>query len=152
MMRLEQPFSYVDPQGRHWNVPIGMETDGASIPQVLWITHPPFTGKYRSAAVIHDHLCDTRKIGWKETHKVFYWAMRAAGVAEQTAKVMYGAVYHFGPRWGIGTSSRGPGANLPPDKQTEEFNNMEEWIAKENPSLDDIDRRSDQGVRFRVNP
>src|SRR5262245_7013544 len=101
-MQLEQPFGYVDPRGRAWDVPAGMITDGASVPQFFWLAFPPFTGQYRAAAVIHDYYCQIKVRSWKETHEVFYNASRAAGVSEKTAKAMYGAVYYFGPRWGIG--------------------------------------------------
>ena len=148
MIKLERPFGYIDPKSRHWDVPVGAETDGASIPQILWITYPPFTGKYRTAAVVHDYMCETKKIGWKETHEVFYSAMRAAGVAEPIAKAMYGAVYYYGPRWGIGMSSRGPGDRLPPEQQEARLKEMREWIARENPSLEEIARRADAGGIF----
>src|SRR5262245_18269079 len=96
IMRLEQPYGYTDPKGRQWDVPVVTQTGGACISRARWVTYPPSTGKYRTAAVIHDHMCATKMIGWKETHEVFYSAMRAAGVGEQLAKTMYGAVYHFG--------------------------------------------------------
>ncbi len=34
-------------------------------------------------------------------HRTFYTAMRASSVDVWRAKVMYAAVYHFGPRWGM---------------------------------------------------
>jgi hypothetical protein len=142
-MQLEQPFSYIDPNGREWNVPAGTQTDGASVPQFFWVAFPPFTGQYRAAAVIHDHYCQTKERNWRETHEVFYNAMRAAGVGETTAKALYGAVYHFGPRWGIGTASRGPGAAVykTPKQQNEFFDDLNVWIERENPSLDQITQR-----------
>src|SRR5262245_59573240 len=42
-MKLVQPFGYIDSNGQVWEVPAGAETDGASIPGVFWLTHPPFT-------------------------------------------------------------------------------------------------------------
>ena len=86
---LMEPYSYVDPAGEEWNVPDGYKTDGASVPSALWALYPPFTGNYRSAAVIHDYYCDTKERSWQDTHKVFYFAMRAAHVDERTAKIMY---------------------------------------------------------------
>jgi hypothetical protein len=71
-VQLEHPFGYIDPKGLVWDVPAGTETDGASIPRVLWVTHPPFTGKYRAAAVVDDYYCQTKARGWRETHEVFY--------------------------------------------------------------------------------
>jgi hypothetical protein len=100
---LMEPYAFVDPGGEEWNVPAGAKTDGASVPAALWALYPPFTGNYRSAAVIQDYYCDNKERTWQDTHKVFYYAMRAAEVDETTAKVMYSAVYLFGPRWGPGT-------------------------------------------------
>jgi uncharacterized caspase-like protein len=143
-MRLEKPVSYVDPNGQRWDVPAGTETDGASIPRVLWMSHPPFTGKYRPAAVIHDYYCRTKSRDWRSTHRTFYFAMLAAGVEDRTAKLMYAAVHHFGPRWGAGeTRSLGPGQELPADEQARTINQLKSWIDAENPALEDIDRQLD---------
>ena len=118
---------------------------GPPIPRVLWISYPPFTGQYRSAAVIHDYYCDKKSRSWRDTHEVFYNATRAAGVKETIAKTMYAAVYYFGPRWGIGSTRRGPGAMKGFTKEQEEaaFKDLEAWIAKENPSLEEIAKRMD---------
>ena len=97
-----EPYSFVDPYGKEWDVPTGYKTDGASVPAALWALYPPFTGNYRSAAVIHDYYCDNKDTDWQDTHKVFYFAMRAANVDEKTAKIMYGAVYLFGAALGTG--------------------------------------------------
>src|SRR5687767_15087853 len=67
-MKLTQPFGYIDSKGQLWQVPAGTETDGASIPRIFWVTHPPFTGKYRRAAVIHDHYCRIQSRSWQDTH------------------------------------------------------------------------------------
>ena len=71
--------------------------------------------------------------------------MLASGVGEVTAKAMYGAVYNFGPRWGIGSGRRGPGF----DKYRSEaeqrtfYKELEEWIEREKPSTEEITRRLD---------
>lgn len=99
-MRLLAPFAYIDPQGVEWHAPSGSVVDGASIPQAAWtFIGGPFEGKYRNASVIHDVGCDQKRRPWEAVHEVFYWAMLAAGVETWRAKVMYAAVYHFGPRW-----------------------------------------------------
>lgn len=99
-MRLLTPFSYVDPKGNTWTAPAGWVIDGASIPVFAWsVVGGPFNGKYRDASVIHDVACDQRTQPWETVHEAFYWAMMASGVEPWRAKVMYAAVYHFGPRW-----------------------------------------------------
>jgi hypothetical protein len=145
-MRIEQAFSYTDSRGRNWDVPAGIITDGASVPQFFWVAFPPFTGKYRAAAVVHDHYCQTRARSWRETHEAFYQAMRASGVGETTAKAMYGAVYNFGPRWGIGAARRGPGAEKYRTEAEQEafFRDLEAWIAREKPTAEQIAKRLDE--------
>ena len=41
-------------------VPVGFETDGASVPRVLWMFWPPLCGAYDQAAVLHDYLYRTQ--------------------------------------------------------------------------------------------
>ncbi len=137
---LLEPYAFVDPEGKEWDVPTGYQTDGASVPAALWALYPPFTGNYRQAAVIHDYYCDRKERSWQDTHKVFYYAMRAANVDEKTAKIMYGAVYLFGPRWGPGTQ---PGQHAAPieasaDRQTQVVRQLEQLVEKDDPDLDSL--------------
>ena len=46
----------------HWliTVPKEFETDGASVPRLLWVFFPPFGGNYDQAAVLHDYLYRTQ--------------------------------------------------------------------------------------------
>lgn len=146
-LKLVQSFSYIDPTGERWDVPAGMETDGASVPAAFWVAYPPFTGKYRQAAVVHDHYCQTRARGWRATHKVFYDAMRTAGVDEVTAKLLYGAVYYMGPRWGFGAQTRGPGAEKlsGEQQQLEYMKRLQDWIERENPTPKQIEEAMESG-------
>lgn len=99
-MTLTKPFAYVSPTGIRWDAPAGSIIDGASIPQVAWsIIGGPFEGKYRNASVIHDVACVSKNRPWQAVHEAFYTAMLAADVDKLKAKIMYAAVYHFGPRW-----------------------------------------------------
>ncbi|MCK1699875.1 DUF1353 domain-containing protein [Bradyrhizobium sp. 146] len=99
---LDQPFGYVDPSGIMWQAEKGLVTDGASIPWPLWsIVGGPFEGQYRRAAVIHDFYCDRKYRTWQRTHRVFYDAMITGGVSTAKAKLMYYAVWRFGPRWSV---------------------------------------------------
>jgi hypothetical protein len=138
---LMEPFGFIDPAGKEWNVPDGYKTDGASVPSLLWALYPPFTGQYRSAAVIHDYYCESKQRSWQDTHKVFYFAMRAALVDEKTAKIMYGAVYLFGPRWGPGTRAGQRSAPLKatPEQQAELVKKLQELVDKDNPDLDSLE-------------
>lgn len=144
-MKLLEPLEFVDPKGVVWAVPAGAVTDGASIPRVFWTYAAPFEGPQRDAAVIHDHFCDIRTRPWRDTHRVFYDAMRAAGVDATTAKVLYSAVYYFGPRWGIGAGTKGPGAtqNLSAEDEKKIVDNLQVWIKQSNPDVSEIETRLD---------
>ena len=102
LIKLVEPFAYVDPLGFPWPVPKGCRVDGASIPRVLWtLVGSPLTGKYRNASVIHDHYCDTRSRTWGAVHRVFFDAMRTSGVGLLQSKILYAGVRWGGPRWAI---------------------------------------------------
>jgi hypothetical protein len=99
-MRLVEPFAYEDPEGVRWDAPAGSVVDGASIPQIAWtVIGGPFEGLYRNASVIHDVACVNQSRPWRNVHKAFYNAMLASAVRRVKAKIMYAAVFHFGPRW-----------------------------------------------------
>jgi hypothetical protein len=93
-------FTYVDQSGRRWEAPMGLITDGASIPMPFWtVIGGPFEGLYREAAVVHDAGCCAQMQPWEDVHHMFYDAMRCSGVEEGKAKTMFLAVRSFGPRW-----------------------------------------------------
>jgi len=100
--RLSHEFRFDDPNGLVWSVPPEQEVDGASIPQAFWsFIGGPFEGEYIKASVIHDYYCDTKTRTEHDTHRSFYYGMRAAGVEKWKAKFMYWAVDTFGPSWVI---------------------------------------------------
>ena len=99
-MELLDSMAYIDQHGGSWDAPKGSIIDGASIPQFAWsVVGGPYDHKYRNASVIHDVACDRKARRWEDVHEAFYNAMRASGVELARARVMYAAVYHFGPRW-----------------------------------------------------
>ena len=98
--RLIEPIVFTGPDGIAWPVPVGAELNGASIPRLFWtLMGGPFEGIYRDASIVHDHYCIMRSRAWRDTHRMFFEAMRCSGVGAIKAKVMYYAVYRFGPRW-----------------------------------------------------
>ena len=99
-MRLVEPFAYVDAVAIHWPAPADSVVNGASIPRAFWsVIGGPFVGQFRNASVVHDVACVGRTRPWREVHRMFYEACRCAGAPLVKSKVMYYAVYHFGPRW-----------------------------------------------------
>ena len=101
-MTLVEPFAYVDPRETRWPAPVGAVVNGASIPRAFWsLIGGPFSGEFRDASVVHDVACEIRDRPWRAVHRMFYEACRCGGVGAVTAKTMYYAVFHFGPRWRI---------------------------------------------------
>jgi hypothetical protein len=136
-MKLVEPFAYIDPSGLRWEAPKGSTVDGASIPQFAWsIIGGPFEGKYRQSSVIHDVACDKKERSWRSVHETFYYGMLASGVSPAKAKIMYAAVYHFGPRWSLKKPIIVKGVilekTLPPQKLTQEdFHRLRQAIEKQ---------------------
>lgn len=99
-MTLREDFAYIDSRGRRWLAPANSVINGASIPQGFWtFIGGPFEGRYRNASVVHDVGCHEMRQSWEDVHRMFYEACLCGGVDETQAKMMYYAVYHFGPRW-----------------------------------------------------
>ncbi len=115
VFRLSAPFGFKDPAGRVWPVPKGEEVDGASIPKLFWsFIGGPFEGNYLYASVVHDFYCRVKTRSTDDTHKTFYYGMRAKGVPEPQAMKMYSAVATFGPKWRLTPGVRGgPGEAEP---------------------------------------
>lgn len=100
-MQLLEDFTFVDRAGKRWQAQRGDVLDGASIPDVLWssLAGTPFVGDYRRATVLHDVHCKRQDESHRAVHRMFYEAMRADGVNQVRARVMYMAVRTFGPKW-----------------------------------------------------
>lgn len=101
-MRLLESIVFSDAiQKQDWVAPENWVVDGASIPRLFWsVIGGPLEGPYRNASVFHDVACDQKSEPWRLVHRMFYYAMRCSEVDQTKAKIMYYAVYHFGPRWG----------------------------------------------------
>lgn len=138
-MRLLEDVIYIDPDGKEWIAPKGARINGASIPKAFWsILGGPYEGKYRDASVIHDVECVRRIEPWQKVHAMFYAAMRAKGVKEKQAKLMYAAVYKFGPRWNKVRKQ------IVKEPSLSEVSELKDWVNKENPSLEKIETATTQ--------
>lgn len=114
-MILQQPISFIDSANKRWDAPAGAIVDGASIPTVFWsVIGGPFEGKYRNASVVHDVYCHEMTESWESVHQMFYEACRSGGVDDTQAKMLYYAVYHFGPRWEMVSQTDAPAIDQQP--------------------------------------
>lgn len=97
--RVRESFSYYTDvaDAPEWLivVPVGFDTDFASIPRVFWALLPP-TGRYGKAAVVHDYLY--RCTAWPRAvcDRVFREAMEVLGVSWLTRHALYRAVRLWG--------------------------------------------------------
>lgn len=67
----------------HFEVPVGSDTDFASVPQVLWWLLPPWQRTYVRPAVLHDFLsrpADEPPVPQHQADRVFRLAMKDEGV------------------------------------------------------------------------
>ncbi|QDT11911.1 DUF1353 domain-containing protein [Planctomycetes bacterium K23_9] len=147
-MILREPFSYIDGSNRVWTAPAGATVNGASIPYAFWsFIGGPFEGRYRNASVVHDVGCEQMTESWQDVHRMFYDACRCGGVDETQAKMLYYAVYHFGPRWESASDGTGNTQLIrrdPVPPTPEEISELETYVSQENPSAETIrshDRR-----------
>lgn len=139
---VREPLAFIDPLGVKWPVPQGAKTNCASVPQFAWTVFPPCRDRHLKASVVHDHFCVTRDRPWQAVHRMFYDALRAAGVGWLKAQTMYAAVYQFGPRWDLaGAKIRSTGAALPEEQQRAKLAELEAWIAENKPSIADLEKR-----------
>jgi hypothetical protein len=98
--RTAQPFGFIDAGGKHWDVPVGYETDGASIPATFKpVIGGSWTKGYVRAAVLHDFYIRRRTSDAKAVHQLFFDALLVSGVSYYHALLMYLAVNTFGPDW-----------------------------------------------------
>jgi len=148
-MVLLEDFEYVDAKGTVWKAPKGWPIDGASIPPFFWtMIGSPYTGDYRRASVVHDYYCDKKIRPWRDVHRMFYEASLSDGVSLIKAKVMYAAVYEKGPRWTLvsGNGLQDPDAQIveyTPAFAPHDQASLEDWVKRENPPLNDIEKRID---------
>ena len=93
-----EPYFYAPQSGIGIVVPAGFETDGASVPRVLWGAIPPF-GLHFNAAVVHDALYRSdaaNKLPKEICDKIFLEIMERDGVPELRRSAMYEAVVTMG--------------------------------------------------------
>jgi hypothetical protein len=151
-MRLLVDVTYTDPGGVRWLAPKDSVVDGASIPQPFWsVIGGPWEGRYRFASILHDVACDEKKRTWDQSAMMFYNAMRCSGVREFKAKVMYYAVYKFGPHWpppGVMATMadvfrdpkhRALARQAPKRATRDDVRRVEAFVSKKNPSLKEIE-------------
>lgn len=152
---LQEDFTYVDTAHQRWTTTKGTVSDGASIPRGVWtLVGSPLKGGYVRAALIHDAYCVSRSEPWEEVHAMFYWACRAGGCEKAHAKILYYAVYHFGPRWRIFQQS---GSEVTPGPRNMALSNpddarcierVERFILSRDPSLEDMREISPYSLGF----
>lgn len=147
-MTLTRDFAYIDASGKRWTAPKGTVVDGASIPKVFWsVIGSPFEGPYRNASVVHDIGCEEQTESWEDVHRMFHDACRCGGASSQKAKMLYWAVYNFGPRWPAPGEPRLYGLRVEPSPVLNEemARRAAEYFEEHDPSLDEIERLSTEG-------
>lgn len=147
-MVLLNELRYTDPYGEVWVAPAGSRVDGASIPRAFWsLIGAPFEGKYRKASVLHDVAYDQQARSWEDVDRMFYNAMRCSGVGALTAKTMYYALRRHGRHWKHRQAVPVDLVRRPTSIAPSEVDEIQDWVKKNDPSLDQIEARA--GGRLR---
>jgi len=96
------PISYSNGLGETQTVPVGTQTDGATIPRILWgIVGHPLMSSYVKAAVVHDYHC-TQAWASGDYHRrviadsLFRYLLNQSGVGFWKASILYFAVRWWG--------------------------------------------------------
>lgn len=94
-------FAFTDSKGMVWSVPKGYVASAASVPRSLWpVLGSPLNSDYTIPVILHDYHSGLRQRSPEEVNRMFYEALRGAGVTEQKAKLLY-ATSQLGPRWEV---------------------------------------------------
>ena len=147
-MVLLNELRYTDPYGEVWVAPVGSRVDGASIPRAFWsLIGGPFEGKYRKASVLHDVAYDQQARSWEDVDRMFYNAMRCSGVGALTAKTMYYALRRHGRHWKHRQAVPVDPVRRPTSIAPSEVDEIQDWVKKNDPSLDQIEARAGDRLR-----
>ena len=85
--------------GREFVVPRQFQSDGCSVPRLLWrLVSPQIHPKTLRAAIGHDYIYRVHLVGWTraEADKMFYELMVEDGMARFSAWIAYKGVRIFG--------------------------------------------------------
>ena len=93
---LEEDLIFTRPNGGMIRMVAGSTSDGASVPEVFWSLGLAPTGGYWLACVLHDGMYRRQTVPVIDSREVvdtiLLEAMRASGVPEVTAKLIYDGV------------------------------------------------------------
>jgi len=83
-------------------LPVGLETDFASIPRLFWAIYPPHLKEYRVPAIVHDYLYMEQKtiVSRAFADAEFRRLLLRGGVSKFTAYLFWVIIRIFGAkRW-----------------------------------------------------
>lgn len=83
-----QSYSIKTPLGGKILVPKGFTTDLASTPRIAWTFFPP-SGRYKTAAIVHDWLYYSGLVSQKQSDDIFLYIMRSFKVNPLTRFCMW---------------------------------------------------------------
>lgn len=96
-VRLLEPIQFRTKSGKLGTVPVGFESDLASVPRFFRRVFPKMDKHYR-AAIIHDWLCKNPWFATKlDADETFLHYMKAGGVEWWKRALMYAGVRLYSP-------------------------------------------------------
>ncbi len=149
-MRLAEPFSFTQGNGKTWQVPTGSIVDGRSIsPLFVRMAGHPFQGSFRKTAVVYDHAAKEMSQPWRDAQYMFFEASITEGVLPIEAKVIYLLLNATAPRWVVrGKSSCFDHCHAGDDElawrplvEDDPVVSLVSWVREKEPSLEQIEQR-----------
>ena len=77
-------------------IPLGFETDLASVPRLLWAVFPPWMPGLLAPAVLHDWLYSTKPVSRQRADAIFREAMADCGLPKWKRWAIWASVRLFG--------------------------------------------------------
>jgi hypothetical protein len=150
---VDEKLTFIDSNNVEWVAPKGTLTDGASVPRyALWVTDGRYHENFLKAAVVHDAYCqgvnETRcpdqyhSKPWQEVHRMFYDACIACGTLPMKAKIMYFAVWAFGPTW---NDPDRDAQDVADDMAILAVSAGKRWIEENDPTINKIEAEAEKG-------
>ena len=155
-MRLVEPFSFRQPDGKVWVVPGGHIVKGTGFPP-LFRDHfgQPFNGGFRKSSIVYDYVTQKMTEPWDDAQNMFLDASVAEGTAQAGAKSMYMLLRAQGSRWEIPDSKcyghchrKGKPLRWRPLVDEAIVGELVGWVRRNNPSLTEIVQQVETAILY----
>jgi hypothetical protein len=154
-LRLKEELLFRQTGGDTWVVPAEATVDGRSMPKLFFsLIGDPWTSGFLKSAVTYDYAVKAKARRWKDAQRMFVEGAVVEGVHTIDAKAMYMLLHATGSRWAVRWMSGCYGRCHASDSELEWRPRVDDekvialvtWVRKDDPSLEEIERRAGEAV------